>query len=623
MTLLDVAREAIRAEVTGDDKFYRQFLYFFELEAPTLPGGLVTSWLFPLVVNPTAIEFTEPFKVQLTHTLNAGLIIEQNGIIERRLHIRGHHGFAPKANYGLGVSFPHYAANKGALRALPPAWVGDLSGQRHFQYLQDNVFRAFSDFLQDPETARKTRLYYHNTKDDEHWEVVPEQFRNERDSSQRTLYPYDIDLIVVGKGSNSDVSFSEDRSLFDLIKDGIRTVQNGINLITSGVDAVIAFVGELESLLGGVVSTIDSVAGVFTRVRELVETADAFASGVSDFVEAPFDSVIAAANDLDAVLQAIHDRESATGLSAVPDSVVASLREAQDGVLMLGQHPHVFEPPLNRRLAALRAQTTFAAGLTEAELSNAQMSAKNLDDVSKAGTAYMQGSTSKQGADVVGDEPVVWRSVTEHVVEEGDTLQNIAGRLLRTRHDWQAIALLNNLKPPFISAHGIPGTANVGSRILLPSTKRPETYQPAYGIVGAKPEDTLAARMLGVDWEQAQSESGLYDWVLDTDSGGTDTRRVAGVANLVQALHVRMRTTRGSVPLYVNLGVKRLVGLGVSAVDLEMARFRLIEAVTEDPRVQNVRNVDLRLGSTLDVVEATMQVSVRGFDEPVDTKVAL
>ena len=192
MGTLDFLRETVRQAITGDDKFYKQFLYFFELRIPQklAINGIQTTVLFPLMLAPENLSMDEPFAVEVTQTQGGGLIVEENGIIQRMLRIRGNTGFKPRAwegSRGLALSVVP-PEKRSYSRNLDPFIFDALSGQRHFQYLQDAVFRTYGDLKRDPESAEDTRLFWHNPKDDEHWEVIPQKFSLERSSSKRTIY---------------------------------------------------------------------------------------------------------------------------------------------------------------------------------------------------------------------------------------------------------------------------------------------------------------------------------------------------------------------------------------------------------------------------------------------------
>jgi hypothetical protein len=74
-----------------------------------------------------------------------------------------------------------------------------MSGQRQFQFLQDRIFRLYSDLKQNPDASAGTKLYFHNPKDQENWRVIPMSFTMSRAAPRSTMYFYDIQLLVVEK----------------------------------------------------------------------------------------------------------------------------------------------------------------------------------------------------------------------------------------------------------------------------------------------------------------------------------------------------------------------------------------------------------------------------------------
>ena len=214
--VFDAIQERARQETLQDSKFTTAPLYYFELRVPpeATTTGRGDSYIFPLALSPNALEMSEPFTVAEAESQGGGLYVHQNGIVRRNLKIKGTTGFAPKPYQGSGfaqIKAPDYGASYGrdvASKLLVSDGVRAFSGQRHFQFLQDVVFRKYADLVQDPVTAKGTALVFHNPKDDEHWVVVPKEFRMER---RRTIYDYDIDLLVVQKADSLDKDFSEEK----------------------------------------------------------------------------------------------------------------------------------------------------------------------------------------------------------------------------------------------------------------------------------------------------------------------------------------------------------------------------------------------------------------------------
>jgi hypothetical protein len=85
---------------------------------------------------------------------------------------------------------------------------------------------------------------------------------------------------------------------------------------------------------------------------------------------------------------------------------------------------------------------------------------------------------------------------------------------------------------------------------------------------------------------------------------------------LAQGLTTRVLTERGTDILYQDLGMQRVIGLGVTDIDLENLRFRAQEALANDPRVASVQRVDFKATSgSPDAIVIDVTVQVRGFTQ--------
>ena len=89
-----------------------------------------------------------------------------------------------------------------------------------------------------------------------------------------------------------------------------------------------------------------------------------------------------------------------------------------------------------------------------------------------------------------------------------------------------------------------------------------------------------------------------------------------GDGTLQQALTTRLTTNKGDNPLYKNVGYDRVVGLNLETVDIETARFRILAAVTADPRIGAVRRLLFEDDETSpDALIIDADVEVRGLSQ--------
>jgi hypothetical protein len=612
--VFEAIREVLRQDTLQDADFFALKTYYFELVIPSsksLSGN--TSFLFPLVINPEQISLEEPFALEETPTLGGGLYVEENGIVRRSLRIKGNFGFKPKpykASSWNHIAAPDQGRSFSESRPrVPPFAVGTLefSGQRHFQFLQDNVFRTYADFKRDPATSLETKLYFHNPRDGEHWRVHPRKFMGDRSVPRKTLYPYDLELLVSGPAEDPGADFSEDKNLIDTIKNVFTMIQSGIKLVRGAIRDITNFVAELESIVSGIGNTLDGVIGI-------IDDASAFVNGVTSFIEVPFEVAAQLSNSLATSLEGFGN--AINNGRQIPDTVMNSLRKAEAGLDRINSFPEMFQTPSQRALQAARRSEELSTSNTRAalEAAAAETPPGSFQAFLALGTKNLPGDLDKADAELgIGRGLDQYKSAVEFVVGDGDTLQSLAAKRMGDARKWRAIAVLNGLTEPYISKDGFPGTKKVGDRILIPSLDPPPENRTITPVLGVSPEETAEVRLLGTDFKLKRltdRPGDFFDFEIDVEAGSNDIKSVSGVENLKQALLVRLRTERGTVQLYKNVGHDRVIATAVPGIDRDQVIFRIGQAVRADPRVVDLSRIDGRV--IVDRVEIDMDVQVVG-----------
>ena len=620
--VFDRARELIRREATGDDKYYRDFFYFFELIVPPDISGGRDSFLFPLVLNPDEISMEEPFSVTATATTQGGLWVEENGIVQRMLRIKGTTGFKPRPYRGsffVDLNSPERRSYErdNAITSPPD----QLSGQRHFQFLQDAVFRTYADLKRDPATSFGTQLRFHNIKDDEHWLVVPQKFSLMRNASARgrTCYDYNIEMLVVDKATANDEDFSEDKNVIDAIKDGFNTVASAVELAQATFQDVVALTNEIKNF-------VSNVGTILNNVVDLVQTAGNFINGVSELIETPIDTVTSLANQVDIALVTMSDAiiNFTSPAEVFPDAVQNAFRRLSDSLDRFRTQPDLYEPETRRRIRALIRGQELSTSRTKAALEAAARAApaNSFQQYIAKGTSLTTGALNQSRSERgVGRQTPQFQSAREYTVAVGDTLQNIAAQQLGDARLYKYIAELNNLRAPFLSDRGLPGTKKVGEKLLVPSFSKAPKQRTLAPTLGVDPSRSQRERFLGTDlvFSQQPGPGQLFDFEIDTSGGSVDLRTVSEIDNLKQAMLIRLRTERGTNKLYTTLGTRRLVGLTIPAdVEDDLVRFRIGEAILADPRIAALRLVQVtREPQQNDIVNVEINAEVRDLNDPV------
>jgi hypothetical protein len=192
----------------------------------------------------------------------------------------------------------------------------------------------------------------------------------------------------------------------------------------------------------------------------------------------------------------------------------------------------------------------------------------------------------------------------------GDTLEQIATEVYGGPQYAQAIAQWNNLKPPYISNTGIPGTIRPGQVLYLPKA-------------GSAIEGTLAT------FEPMEQDEQFYgrglklisqgDWKgdLQVSSDGLGIDEVIGNDCVAQGLRVRMETPFGEDRTFPLLGLPSTIGQATDDTNRLVFKIATSWQLKADNRVKSVNslNVDdnseaLRIDSNVTLKSTANQIQV-------------
>lgn len=656
VSTLAYTKEKARQVANKDASFFKRMLYFFELRIPSevgLEGS--TDFLFPLIIPPENYTMEEPFTLEVTPTQGGGLYIEENGIVQRTIRLRGHTGFKPR-NLNLPSSLGPVPAvlppeKKSYSRELPITAIGALSGQRHFQYLQDSVFRTYADLKRDPATAKDTSLIFHNPKDGEHWLVAPQKFILDRTSSKRVLYQYTIELLILDSAVANEESFSEDKAIFDALKDNLRSVKQAVDRVSGAINDLTAMVGEIKNYIKDIVKIIDSVNDIKTA-------ANSFVDGTTELIKLPYAFLQSTNALLATATESINSSMELDGPAQnFPSTTLNKFRQVIDGLEQLGQTPANWETTTESVAVHLRESQEARRHLTSERKAEALATAPpaTFSDLQSLGMQLTSGDVeSAEGELTIGSIIKKYQSAQQIIIGQGDTLVNLAAKHMGDARLWQQIAVLNGLKPPYLddqasmalvgavsdgselsgAATGaderpFDGALGIGSKLLIPTNQKNSLQLPVLPVLGVQANESAEVQFLGTDFELAVvadiygSSKAQYDIAIDTDLGSVDAKIIQGVDNLKQMVILRLLTEYGTDVLYKKVGLRRIVGTSFTDADLETARYRIQEAVAKDPRIATVQQVVFSQLGGADQLDVDVITVVRGFTESRKVSVTL
>jgi hypothetical protein len=512
----------------------------------------------------------------------------------------------------------------------------EISGHRHFQYLQDSVFRTYADLKRDPATAKDTIMYFHNPKDDEHWRVVPERFTLERSKDKRTLYYYNIELTVVGPADSTVELDFDDKNILDQLNNVFHTVNMAQQLMAGALNDLTALSADIGTVLSNVTVMYDGLTNVVTAT-------DDFLNGVENTINVPHSWVVSFSEFLEAQASIGSDPDLTPDpyqTVTLPDSVTNTIRRAVEGLELLAVNPSVFETPNNTTMSEVRDKQDINRSVPK-ETRDAATSPSSFRELEMMGTSLTAGEvTAAGGVLTAGGEVVQYRSLQKVEIGLSDTLTTLAAKHLGDGRLWQYIAIANGLKPPYVDnlatlpllksdADEVPFTHALGrgGSVLVPTNVASSLDYPNLPVLGTQIEEPIENHLLGVDLElelvsgTGGSSHALYDVAINTELGSTDAKLVEGERNIEQVVLSRLITEQGTDVLYKHVGLKRIVGLNFVVSDLANAQYRIRESITADPRISSLQN--LQFGDSDDKLETSMEAVLRGFSETRPINVAL
>jgi hypothetical protein len=166
-------------------------------------------------------------------------------------------------------------------------------------------------------------------------------------------------------------------------------------------------------------------------------------------------------------------------------------------------------------------------------------------------------------------------TVNTTTLRNNETLMDVAARTLGDFEQWQAIAAINGLYPPYTGAVAAPGVAAWGSQLILPA---PGTQLSSLGAV-----PSYAANVLGTDIYVGPLGGAMPPWT-------GDYQLITGLKNLSWALGRRIQTSLSSLIYHTDYGSRIPPEVGAIETSVEAQRIAAYgdSAIQADSRVASV-----------------------------------
>ena len=202
-------------------------------------------------------------------------------------------------------------------------------------------------------------------------------------------------------------------------------------------------------------------------------------------------------------------------------------------------------------------------------------------------------------------------ALNRHTIQQGDTIQRIARRLLGQADKWWTLAVFNNLDYPYVDTSGAsyPGkrVLTIGDELLLPEDVEAAPVRKA----AISPSPELYTLLFGTDLRMVGPAFALEI------GGGGDFRLETGVENLVSALQRRLLTRRGELDNHPEYGCDLDLHIGqvLDPVRAGKVRIEVTQTCLQEPRVRRISRLSIQDDDDRLAVDALLEVI--GVDDVV------
>lgn len=550
-------------------------------------------------VPPKVHEMDEPFATHITPTQGGGKYVESFGSILKEVRISGTTGLRPKKQSPREI--PVTGITEEQLRSLSDIDStartiprNEITGIDDIIMMR-NLFRLYSDNKANNELSRNTIMVWRNVRTDDYWVVEPKDFKLIQNAQSPLTYQYSISLTTLTR-FEAAVSFEADP-------------QKGIRDRRRLLTRIQGYSQDLSQIYLNIASRITEIqgAGYF---------------GISTAL-GPILSTLRGLNEIKKSGEAAYRGLTATTRDMLGE-VVSGIADLVD-----------FLPPQHEVIRELRRAQLVAAKILTEEMFQDTVTATYPDKRRRAEHVYSTaglgpGTPSGRGSTrpFISNEPRGDR-VASGTVMGGETIRDVARRLLGDPLRWHVLVLLNDLRAPYISREAADGVLTPGDIILYPSSSGPSADLHMIGEVNPSVDEAEGnrsdlsnplVRAYGRDLALTTVDN-AFDLADLAVSNYGDLSTIAGIDNVDQAVKVKFATEQGELPCHKYFGAKFPIGTKATMSSFNEFRVNVITTLKSDARIDRISS--LRFNTVGDMLTVSADLVLSKTRDSLQTNFAL
>jgi hypothetical protein len=609
-------------------RLYSIFLYdlvrrqVFTTTASLDPASRTNKAEFFFNTPPKSLDMTEPYATRVIATQNGGKFIESHGSIFKEIRLTGTTGLRPRKKAPTVIPL----LPTGSFETLAGAFTGagfgnqireipeeEVTGFDDIHFLR-NIFRRYSDSKGQNE---RLIMVWRNIKDDDYWVVEPRDFKLIMNAQSPLTYNYQLNLQGLSKFDPAAATVEAVDDPLELMRDIGRFFSRIQEYKQALLSSFLVISTQIKRITGAGHFAVNNTIGTLTAVIQGLTAVTTATSSVHKNL------VNVTKRGIDEFKKAIAD----LGDSLQP-ATVASGTFGRSGVERRDPIIH----------SLLRGLVVFYKILNEATLqdnvSNEESEIRGRISDSYRITGDLTGAP--QSPRTGGSPTFVGNStspatIAEATVGEGETIRDLAKRLLGDFRRWHELVLLNDLRAPYTSDGALtPGVLAPGDSILYASSNA--NIDPLHvNTINLSPDETeqqdqnvegILSQTYGRDLRLRSVVSGNNIDVTDLSVNQRgDLSTIVGIPNVDQALRIKFATEQGELVAHPTFGSRFPIGSKADVASFNEFRLNTLSTLQSDPRIREI--VKLNFQAVQDILTVEAKLLLQDSREYLNTNFAL
>jgi hypothetical protein len=552
----------------------------------------ITAALYEFITPPSSYEIAEPAAITVVPLQDGGKYVESQGNLFKEIRVAGTVGLRPgpvsnqiipglEQATGISLEKPKFLNTfTKDERGLDPK---EMTGFDQMTFLR-NIFRFYFD-LKGGSDASKYTLVWSANNEGEIWAVEPVSFIVTKSSDNPFVPNYNIQLKTLYKFDDARAFPFDTVSVFQAFSNLTQNIRKFGNDMYFHLNEIASNITALALLPGNIVNNMLSV-GV-----DIVNGLAAVKNTVENFPEVLSRNTIKAFSDNLRAMSEAFDEADTSREDYDEDYLSPSSTEARNNLKWL------------QRIAE-SILSTDALWLTSTKQTD-------ISEKTRAYASALGDNPFTTGSPLDPNNMVMPGSTTQKMINPNETIRSLAKRYMGNEAEWKKLAIMNNLKAPYISSSSSTGVLGPGDYIVVPSSPKPKDLSNQIGQQYNEDQKYLdldpLRRKFGRDLKISQSSSSSRLGDLKVSQNG-DLDFIDGKDNVEQAIRIKFSTERGELSVHPEFGNLFELGRKINLVRFQQYKMATRQTLLQDPRVESVKNLKVFSEGNIITVTATIKL---------------